>query len=366
VVRLRSSPGYVGKPASDVVANIGSGVQGKILDGPRGADNLTWWQVETSANGATVRGWMAEVGPDGSVLLQRVSTPAPPVGFATGDLVVTTDIVRVRRSPGLNNKPADDVLGQFEPRTTLNIIENSKNVDNLTWWHVGGVTLAVGEVTGWVAQRAPAGQVLVDWAAKLPGTNFPDKASGAYLGAPFQGQWGIAQLWGENPQIYRSITYDGVPLKGHNGIDFLTPIGTPLLATDSGVVTDAVLNDPSGFGNYIKLRHSWGESIYAHMDSLGVQQGQSVQRGALLGRSGNTGFVDGPHLHFAIRINSYSRTDGWGGFSDPLPYMNPADVQLPLYVVSRTVQNAVGRGVAPATDTLGIGYAPNKPGVRRP
>ena len=169
-------------------------------------------------------------------------------------------------------------------------------------------------------------------------------------------------MWGENPQTYSSITYDGVPLKGHNGIDFLTPIGTPLMAVDNGTVTDAVLNDPTGFGNYIKLRHSWGESIYAHMDSLGVQQGQTVQRGSLLGRSGSTGFVDGPHLHFAIRINGYSRTDGWGGFSDPLPYMNPSDFILPSYVQSIATAQ-VARGTR---RTQGVGYAPDRSGVRRP
>ncbi len=372
IVRLRSTPGYVGKPMNDVVANIGMGVQGKVVDGPRNVDSLIWWQVETTANNSLVRGWMAEIGPDGSVLLQRVSAPAPPPtpAFVTGDLVVTTDIVRVRRSPGFANKPADDVLGQFEPRFTLNIGDGPRNTDNLIWWRVGGITLTSGEIVGWVAQVAADGEVLIDRAPKLAGTNIPDKASGAYLGAPFQGQFGIAQLWGENPQIYAQFAYDGTPLKGHNGIDFLTPTGTPLLAVDAGVVTDAVLNDPTGFGNYIKLRHSWGESMYAHMDNLGVQQGQSVQRGTILGRSGSTGFANGPHLHFAIRINPYSRTDGWGGFTDPLPYMNPADVQLPSYVRANAPQSAVARrSSAPsATSSLRIkpGYAPDRPGMRRP
>ncbi|MCX6048025.1 MAG: M23 family metallopeptidase [Chloroflexi bacterium] len=370
VVRLRTTPGYVGKPASDVVANIALGAQGKVLDGPRNVDNLIWWQIETSANGRVVRGWMAEVGLDGATLLQRVNAPSPPPApaLAKGDLVVTTDILRVRRSPGFSNKPADDVLAQFEARFTLNIVDGPQNADNLPWWRVGGITSTVGEVVGWVAQISPDGQVLIAPAPKLPGTNIPDKASGSYLGAPFQGKFGIAQLWGENPQTYRQITYDGVPLKGHNGIDFLTPVGTPLLAVDAGVVTDAVLNDPTGFGNYIKMTHSWGESIYAHMDSLGVQQGQSLPRGAVIGRSGSTGFVDGPHLHFAIRLNPYSRTDGWGGFSDPLPYMNPSDVQLPGYVQGVAPQASVARGAVQAqvTSARRPGYAPDRPGIRRP
>jgi len=199
----------------------------------------------------------------------------------------------------------------------------------------------------------------------------PDRGAGVYLGAPYQGFFGLSQLWGENPQIYGKITYDGVPLKGHNGIDFLTPSGTLVLATEDGVVNQAVVNDPTGFGTFVKLNHPWGESVYAHLESFAVQVGQSVRRGQLIGRSGNTGFSNGPHLHFAIRINPYNRQDGWGGFSDPLPYLNPRDFQLPPYVLE-----GVARGAAQATVDIdearwrslddAPGYAPDQPGVRRP
>jgi len=211
--------------------------------------------------------------------------------------------------------------------------------------------------------------VLVDRAAKLPGTNIPDRSSAQYLGVPFQGRFGIAQLWGENPQIYSSISYDGVPLRGHNGIDFLTPIGTNLLAMEEGVVAETVLNDPNGFGNYVKLRHRWGESLYAHMDSLAVQPGQSVGRGTLIGRSGNTGFSSGPHLHFAIRIDPYRRTDGWGGYTDPLPYLNPNDFFLPTQVQGAAQGATQSRSANNFTDEALLrapGYAPDRPGLVRP
>jgi murein DD-endopeptidase MepM/ murein hydrolase activator NlpD len=241
----------------------------------------------------------------------------------------------------------------------------------LTWWRSGGITLTVGEVRGWVAEKAPGGATLVARPARLPGTNIPDRATGAYLAAPFQGSFGIGQLWGENPQIYNRITYDGVPLKGHNGIDFLTPTGTNIVATADGVVQEAVFNDPSGFGHYVKLGHSWGESIYAHLEAIAVQVGQRVGRGQVIGRSGSTGFSSGPHLHFAIRINPYSRTDGWGGFSDPLPYMRPSDVQLPSYVRDMPPGVAAAPMAQEKADLLrdlarAPGYAPDQPGVRRP
>lgn len=373
IVRMRRTPGITNKPADDVLADINQGVRGAVMDGPRAADSLTWWRVATtSPSGQAVVGWMAESAPGGAVLLDKVegATPPPAGSFVIGELVVAADTVRVRRTPGVNNKPPDDTLGAFEPRTTLNILEGPQRVDGLDWWRVGGITLTVGAVIGWVAEKAPNGVTLVARPAKLPGTNIPDRAAGRYLGAPFAGAFGVSQLWGENPHIYRNISYDGVPLKGHNGIDFLTPNGVTLLAVDDGVVEEAVINDPSGFGHYVKLRHAWGESIYAHMESFSVQVGQAVTRGQSLGRSDNTGFSSGPHLHFAIRVNPYNRRDGWGGFTDPLPYMNPRDVQLPAYVLAvRSAQVSAAAAAAPAGFkplSEAPGYAPDQPGVRRP
>ncbi len=155
-------------------------------------------------------------------------------------------------------------------------------------------------------------------------------------------------------------------MKGHNGIDFLTVTGTDLLAVDAGVVADAVYNDPSGFGHYVKLQHRWGESIYAHMQDIVVTPGQSVRRGQLLGRSDDTGFSGGPHLHFSIRINPFDRTDGWGGFTDPLPYLDPGTYQLPSYVLPPISAAFVPLATPAAGGATGMGMAPDQPGVTRP
>jgi murein DD-endopeptidase MepM/ murein hydrolase activator NlpD len=374
IVRMRRTPGITNKPANDVIADIAQGTTGTVVGGPQSADSLTWWQVNTTGPSSAVTGWMADTAPGGALLLEKTTAPvAPPPAqatFAIGELVTTTDTVRVRKTPGTNNKPADDVLTAFEPRTTLNLLEGPRTVDSLTWWRVGGITLSIGEVIGWVAEKAPGGSTLVARPVKLPGTNIPDRASGSYLGAPFAGVFGISQLWGENPQIYGTISYDGVKLKGHNGIDFMTPTSTAILAVADGVVEEAVRNDPSGFGHYVKLRHPWGESLYAHLESYSVQVGQSVRRGDTIARSNNTGFSYGPHLHFAIRINPYNRKDGWGGFSDPLPYMNPQHFQLPSYVRDATARVAAAPAPAslPGQKSLAEapGYAPDKPGLVRP
>jgi murein DD-endopeptidase MepM/ murein hydrolase activator NlpD len=337
--RLRRTPGYLGKPADDEVAILSSGAQATVIGGAIAKDNLVWWQVTTAPNASqTVNGWVAEAAANGEMILALAPTTPPPAvdSWAVGDLVSVIGGVRVRRTAGYLNKPANDILGDFGARATLNLLEGPRSVDNLTWWRVGGILSIGSEMTGWVAQALNASTPLVTRAPKLPGTTIPNKATGSYLGAPFQGSFGIAQLWGENPQIYRQITYDGVPLKGHNGIDFLTPNGAQLLAVENGVVADAVLNSNTGFGAYIRLIHSWGESLYGHLQSLNVRAGQTVTRGMVIGLSDNSGLSFGPHLHFAIRINPYQRTDGWGGFTDPLPYLPPDRFQLPAYVQSLT------------------------------
>ncbi len=373
VVRMRQTPGYNGKAANDVVADIAQGVEGTVQAGPRSADGLTWWQVATTApNGARVTGWMAETAPNGATLITKLTGTTPPpvtTGIAVGDIVSATTGLRLRNSPGYLNKAATDVLGDFLAKATVNLIDGPRTADGLPWWQVGGILSNGQEATGWSAQKGVDGATLIAPPPVLPGTAIPNRATKSYLGQPYQGNFGIAQLWGENPQIYSTITYDGVPLIGHNGIDFLTPTGTPIIAVDNGVIDQVVYNDPTGFGHFVKVRHGWGEALYAHLSRIDVQVGQQIARGNVLGATGNTGFVFGPHLHFAIRINPYSRTDGWGGFRDPLPYMDPATIALPTYVrVSGGTRNVSQAVALPTTADIAQapGYAPDQPGVDRP
>lgn len=367
-VRMRRTPGIVNKPPEDVIADVWVGVDVLILQGPEQHDSLIWYRVETQlSDGALAQGWMAETAPGNMPLLGMPETHFDE-NFEVGELVsVAGSPVRVRRSPGVENKPDDDVLGEFVPRATLNVLSNVQNADAMRWWRVGGIT-PQGAVRGWVAQSTPQGLALVRRPAHLPGTTIPDRAGGAFLHRPFAGRFGISQLWGENVEFYSRYTYDGVALLGHNGIDFLTPLGTPILATESGVVSMAG-HEPGGFGNYVVLDHAWGQSVYAHLDSSGVAIGQSVGRGHELGRAGTTGNSTGPHLHFAIRVHPYMRTDGWGGFTDPLPYMAPADVILPAKVQDEALQAVLPQ---PMLDLINVepvpppGMAEETPDMLRP
>jgi len=357
IVRLRRSPGFVGKGPEDIVADIAPAIEGAIVAGPVMQDGLIWWQVQIVAqDGRIFSGWMAEAAGDGEVLLQKVGAPPPPTGFRIGDLVQTTDFVNVRRTPGTVNKPPADVQGALRPATNIVLLDGPRPADGLTWWRIGGIVTPPGvEVRGWVAAAVPGVGDLLVRAQALPGTIIPDPVGGVYLHPPFDGRYGISQLWGENSAFYARYNYDGVPLLGHNGVDFSTPVGLSLQAVDGGVVLRADF-EAGGFGYYVLLGHAWGESIYAHLSSFDVAAGQNVTRGQTIGRSGNTGASTGPHLHFAIRINPYVRGDGWGGFRDPLPYLPPSAYLLPGYILDP----APSLGIAAATPaSVAVRLAPS-------
>lgn len=91
----------------------------------------------------------------------------------------------------------------------------------------------------------------------------------------------------------------------HAGIDFATPVGTPVAATKSGVVTIADSSGwNGGYGKTILINHGDGlASRYGHLSQVDVRVGEHVTQGEIIGYSGNTGRSTGPHLHFEVRIN---------------------------------------------------------------
>jgi murein DD-endopeptidase MepM/ murein hydrolase activator NlpD len=86
----------------------------------------------------------------------------------------------------------------------------------------------------------------------------------------------------------------------HKGMDFRAPVGTPVHAGNSGVV---VLARPLYYeGNCVIVDHGLGLwTISMHLSRIDVKEGEHVAKGELLGLSGATGRVTGPHLHWAVR-----------------------------------------------------------------
>ena len=151
---------------------------------------------------------------------------------------------------------------------------------------------------------------------------------GIYLSTPFDGECPLIQFWGQHPDFYHQYKYNGVPLKGHPGLDFGMAPGADLFAVDNGRVTE-ISYEPGGFERYLKVEHRWGESFYAHLGEITVEAGQIVKRNSFIARAAANRLGLPPHLHFGIRIAPYNRFDGWGGFADPLPYLNPSNILLP-------------------------------------
>lgn len=88
----------------------------------------------------------------------------------------------------------------------------------------------------------------------------------------------------------------------HEGIDFAAPMGSPIRAVSSGRVSYS--GWASGYGKVVIIQHQRGlKTLYAHNSKLLVRNGESVGKGEVISRSGNTGNSTGPHLHFEVKVN---------------------------------------------------------------
>ncbi|MFT4166443.1 MAG: M23 family metallopeptidase [Microlunatus sp.] len=109
----------------------------------------------------------------------------------------------------------------------------------------------------------------------------------------------------------------------HTGLDFSAPIGTAIHAPTAGVVEHAGSGGEAGgwAGTYVVLKHADGtQSLYAHMSSISVQQGDRVTGGELLGHVGQSGRAFGPHLHFEIYPAGTTPGDVYTAV-DPMPWL---------------------------------------------
>lgn len=91
----------------------------------------------------------------------------------------------------------------------------------------------------------------------------------------------------------------------HNGVDFRASRGTPVKAVLDGVIQGAGNTDAQrgcySYGKWVLIKHPNGlTSLYAHLDLIKVNSGQSVNEGEIIGYSGQTGYATGPHLHLTL------------------------------------------------------------------
>tara|TARA_B110000116_G_C16732896_1_gene534580 strand:+ start:389 stop:1309 length:921 start_codon:yes stop_codon:yes gene_type:complete len=99
---------------------------------------------------------------------------------------------------------------------------------------------------------------------------------------------------------YRQDPIDDVR-RFHQGQDITVPSGTPIFAPADGVVKRAYYI--GGFGNHVKLGHSSGyTTTFAHLSKIFVRHGQKINRGDIIGETGNTGRSTAPHLHYEVHF----------------------------------------------------------------
>lgn len=134
----------------------------------------------------------------------------------------------------------------------------------------------------------------------------------------------ITSLYG--PRLHPVTGKAGVM---HWGVDYgNTPGNNDILAAEDGVIGRARNAETDGYGKYVRIVHSIGgkhyETLYAHLSSISVKEGQKVKRGQKIGVKGNTGIGTGVHLHFEVHIGPWNNK--FTNSKNPLFYVNDPGV----------------------------------------
>ena len=132
-------------------------------------------------------------------------------------------------------------------------------------------------------------------------------------------------------------------VRAHRGVDYAAPIGTKVLASSDGTVE--FVGQQSGYGNVVIIEHRDNVStLYAHLAGFqsGLQKGQHVEQGDVIGYVGMTGLATGPHLHYEFRVN--------GEHQDPLDASIPQGIAL----ATPQVQAAFDSKTRPLAERLAL------------
>jgi murein DD-endopeptidase MepM/ murein hydrolase activator NlpD len=138
----------------------------------------------------------------------------------------------------------------------------------------------------------------------------PDGASmrQAFLRAPVSFQYVSSNF---NPRRLHPVLGK---VRAHNGVDYVAPVGTPIMAAGDGRVTHSGYNNLNG--NYVFIKHANNiVTKYLHLSRRNVKTGDKVKQSQTIGRLGATGRVTGAHLHYEFLLNGVHR--------------NPRTVKLP-------------------------------------
>jgi murein DD-endopeptidase MepM/ murein hydrolase activator NlpD len=114
-------------------------------------------------------------------------------------------------------------------------------------------------------------------------------------------------------------------MKMHYGLDIITDIGTPIFASGAGKVIYSGIRN--GFGLVIEIDHGFGyKTIYGHLSAVNIQVGSQINRGTLIGYTGNSGLSSGPHLHYEVLHNGVNLNPSEFIFDDYNIFANTKDI----------------------------------------
>ncbi len=167
-------------------------------------------------------------------------------------------------------------------------------------------------------------------------------------------------------QVERGYRY-GSTINGkrdpHHGVEFVNEIGTPILAVADGRVIHAAEDRPAiyapwerYYGNLIVVEHDLPEldqplyTLYAHLTSFAVEEGDVVEAGQPIGNVGMSGKAIGPHLHFEVRIGGFEYTDT----RNPELWLQPLDETRGAIVVRIHNQGGKELPVPVLVESVGV------------
>jgi LysM repeat protein len=241
----------------------------------------------------------ADSGPESSAL------PPVPVTLemATYTIRSADSLASIAKRFGLNLDTLISVNGITSTRSMRSGAQlRVPNINGLVYKVRSGDSLASVakrykiDATGIVdANDLGSARLVVGQSLFIPGARLPQSAIAQAMGQlvawPARGP--LSSYFGYRPDPFTGVR------RFHAGIDIVVNSGTPVRAALAGSISNVGYN--ANYGNYIIMNHAEGyQTLYGHLSVIEAREGMTVDQGAEIGLSGNTGYSTGAHLHFGL------------------------------------------------------------------
>lgn len=243
------------------------------------------------------RAYAVEAGDTLSGIAARYGLDMKTVLWANDDLVRSPDSLSIGQE--LVILPTNGAYHIVAEGDTLQSIADKYKVDAAAILNYGGNDIEDPEHLAAGAHIIVPGAELPELPAKVITLPSQERTYTAIVSNPQEGSGSL--IWPVGGYISQGVT------SYHAAIDIAGDRGDSVVAADDGTVV-LVSWMRTSYGYHVIVDHGNGlETLYAHLDSIGVEVGQDVSKGEALGTRGNTGRSTGPHLHFEVRSSGVRR-----------------------------------------------------------